>query len=74
MWNTTASPMSTASEIRNMKRQLETARKFPEQFKFLDLASAVIMLDGAPYGEPMTMTDDELLNALTTQPDRRMSL
>jgi hypothetical protein len=64
MWNTTASPMSTISEIRNLKQHLTAAAKHPEQYPSLDLATAVIMLDGEPYGEPLTMTDDEFLKEL----------
>jgi hypothetical protein len=59
-WNTTASPMSTISEIRNLKRHLELAKEFPQNYRFLDLATAVIMLDGQPYQMP----DDELLAEL----------
>ena len=64
MWDTTASPMSTASEIRNLKRHLEAAIKNPEAYRFLDLDTAVIMLDGEPYGGPQVMTDDQLLTNL----------
>ncbi len=64
MWNTTASPMSTMSEVKNMQRHLTAAAKNPEHYRNLDLATAVIMLDGTVYGEALTMTDDELLSAL----------
>ncbi len=64
MWNTTASPMSTMSEIKNMQRHLTAAAKHPEHYRNLDLATAVIMLDGTVYGEALTMTDEELLTAL----------
>lgn len=64
MWNTTASPMSTMSEIKNLQRHLKAAAKYPEHYKTLDLDTAVIMLDGSVYGEALTMTDDELLTAL----------
>lgn len=53
-----ASPMSTMSEIRNLKRHLEQAKASPKHYKFLDVASAVIMLDGAVYGEPATASFD----------------
>lgn len=61
MWDTTASPMSTDSEIRNLKRHLEMAAKHPARYSFLDLATARIMVDGEPLIE---MSDDELLAEL----------
>jgi hypothetical protein len=61
MWDTTASPMSTVSEIRNLKRHLEMAAKHPAQYPMLDLTTAVIMIDGEPLVE---MSDDELLAEL----------
>ncbi len=64
MWNTTASPMSTQSEIRNLKRHLEAAATHPAKYTSLDLATAVIMLDGQVYGEALTMSDEELLAQL----------
>jgi hypothetical protein len=50
-FSTTASPMSTMSEIRNLKRHIEQAKRSPLMYKFLDASTAVIMLDGMPYGE-----------------------
>jgi hypothetical protein len=47
-----ASPMSTYSEIKNLKRHIEQAKSNPEAYKFLDVASAVIMLDGSLYSDP----------------------
>lgn len=64
MWNTTASPMSTQSEIKNLKRHLEAAAKHPGQYKSLDLATAVIMLDGEIYAEVLTMSDEQMLAEL----------
>jgi hypothetical protein len=64
MWNTTASPMSAMSEIKNLQGHLKAAAKHPEHYKNLDLETAVIMLDGTVYGEALTMSDDELLAAL----------
>jgi len=64
MWNTTASPMSTQSEIKNLKRHLEMAAKHPAHYPSLDLATAVLMLDGETYGEALTISDDELLSEL----------
>lgn len=61
MWNTTASPMSTMSEVRNLSRHIEQARKYPEHYKFLDVATAVVMVDGQA---PVEMSDEELLAEL----------
>ena len=66
-WNTTASPYATQSEINNMQKRLEQAKKHPNAFAFLDLQTAVIMVNGEPY-QPNTATeemgDEELLKAL----------
>lgn len=50
-FKTTASPMSTMSEIRNMKRHIAQAKASPEAYSFLDVDTAVIILDGVLYGE-----------------------
>lgn len=48
----TASPMSTMSEIRNLKRHIEQAKARPNLYANLfELDSAVIMLDDVPYSE-----------------------
>lgn len=62
-----ASPMSTMSEIRNLKRHLEQAKKNPESYWFIDVDSAVILLDGVVYCQPTlqdVLDDDELLGLL----------
>lgn len=64
MFNTVASPMSIMSEVKNLTRHIENARKYPAQYKFMDIASAQVMLDGEPYGAQNSMSDDELLAAL----------
>lgn len=64
-FNTTASPMSTMSEIRNLKRHIEQAKARPNLYANLfDVATAVIMLDDVPYSEPEDMSDDDLLKEL----------
>ncbi len=63
-FNTVASPMSTMSEIRNLKRHIEQVKRHPEHYKSFDVDSMVLMIDGVPYGEPQNMTDDELLAKL----------
>lgn len=61
----TASPMSTMSEIRNLKQHLAAARKQPSYYKFLDVESAVIMLDGEVYSEQESiLSDDDIDNML----------
>lgn len=60
-FKTLASPMSTMSEIRNLQRHLEQAKKYPKAYTFLDVATAVIMLDGLPYGVPVSGIDDDAL-------------
>jgi len=59
-----ASPMYTMSEIRNLKRHIANAEQFPDMYKFLDVASAVILLDGVPYGEPCEIDADAMLAEL----------
>jgi hypothetical protein len=60
----TASPMSTMSEIRNLKRHIKQAKASPKAYAFLDVATAVVMLDGAPYDQPSTLDADALLKEL----------
>jgi hypothetical protein len=48
----TASPLATFSEIKNLKRHIEQAKAHPQHYNFLDVATAVIMLDGEVYSEP----------------------
>lgn len=45
------SPLSTMSEIRNLKQHLRQAEKYPQHYKFLDLATAFIVLDGEKYND-----------------------
>jgi len=54
-----ASPMSTLSEIRNLSRHLENAKNHPEQYKFLDVSSAFLMVNGERQ-----MSDDEIFAEL----------
>lgn len=60
----TASPMSTYSEIKNLQQHLRAAKDFPNQYKTLDVATAVILLDGVPYGQPSALDADALLAEL----------
>jgi len=59
-----ASPMSTQSEIKNLQRHLSQAVKHPDVYKFLDVYSAVLMLDDTPYGANTSIDSDELLAEL----------
>ena len=64
-FNTEASPMSTASEIKNLSRHLELIKAKKEAYAFVDADSAVLMLDGAPYKTlDDLMSDDDLLAEL----------
>lgn len=63
-WSRIASPMSTQSEINNLKRHLEAAKHHPKQYSFMDIESAVIILNGAPLASTMSKEDEELLDAL----------
>lgn len=57
----TASPMSTMSEIKNLKRHIEQAKARPNLYANLfDVATAVIMLDDVPYSEPEEIDADTL--------------
>lgn len=64
MFDTMASPMSINSEVKNLIRHIENAHKYPTQYKFMDIATAQVMVDGEPYGAQSDMSDDELLAAL----------
>lgn len=46
MWNTTASPLSTPAEIKNLQTHLKQARQYPHLYKFLDIDTAFIVLNG----------------------------
>lgn len=63
-FHVTASPMSTMSEVNNLKRHIEHAKTNPQYYSFLDVASAVIMLDGTPYGQADSLDADALLKEL----------
>lgn len=63
-FNTTASPGSTMSEIKNLKQHLRQAKKDPSYYSFIDVESAVIILDGVPYSEPTADDVDQLLKEL----------
>lgn len=45
-FKTTASPMSTEPEIRNLKTHLAQAKKYPKMYTFLDIPTAFIVLNG----------------------------
>lgn len=63
-FNTTASPMATASEIKKLKHQINFAKQHPGACNFLDVETAVLMLDGEPYGTLDDILDDDLLKEL----------
>ena len=59
-----ASPMSTESEIKNLKKHLNAAQKNPSAYKFLDVATAKIVLDGSDYGVSVDIDYDAMLAEL----------
>lgn len=65
-FNIQASPMSTASEIKNISRRLEAIKTGSKAYANvgIDKASAVLMLDGIPYMSVNDICDDELFNEL----------
>ena len=56
--------MSTMSEIRNLQRHIKQAKAQPHMYKMLDSNSAIVLLDGLPYGAPVDFDADELLKEL----------
>ena len=64
LFKVTASPMSTMSELKNLKKHLAAAKCTPKAYKFLNIATAKIMLDGAVYGETTDVDADALLAEL----------
>jgi hypothetical protein len=65
-FNTNASPISTMSEIRNLKRHLEAikAGKLAYAKVGIDKDTAVLMLDDTVYQSMDDILDDDLLNDL----------
>ena len=67
-FKTTASPLATMSEIRNLSRHLEATKSKSKGYEFVDAETAVLMLDGAAYKDENAqanlddiLSDDELL-------------
>ena len=60
----TVSPMGTFSEIRNMKKRIEAAKRYRSHYSFLDVDSAHIVLDGERYSEPSAADLDAILDEL----------
>jgi hypothetical protein len=65
-FNTNASPLSTMSEIRNLKRHLDAikAGKLAYVSVGVDKDTAILMLDDTPYQSIDDILDDDLLNDL----------
>lgn len=66
-FNTHASPLATASEIKNISRHLEAIKAgHPSYAKCgIDRETATLMLNGSPYISPDdTLSDDDLLAEL----------
>lgn len=45
-WNTHASSWGRQSEINNLKNHLKQAKEHPEMYRFLDIETARIVVDG----------------------------
>jgi len=45
-FKTTASPLSTQSEIRNLQQHLKQSKAHPKMYKFLDVDTAFIVCNG----------------------------
>jgi len=53
------------SELKNLQRHINNAKSNPEHYRFLDLETAHIILDGERYGTALNdILDDDLLNQL----------
>ena len=67
-FNTLCGEDYAMSEVRNLNKKLDQARKYPEQFKFLDVETAKVVTEGkcGDYFSQIdfNMSDDELLAAL----------
>jgi len=64
-FNTTATGFGIQSELKNLQRHIDNAKKFPQHYTFLDAETAYIMLDGEKYGQTLDdILDDDLLNEL----------
>lgn len=65
-FNTQASPMSTASEIKNLKRHLEAIKAGDKSYAKvgIDKKTATLMLDDTPYQTIDDILDDDLLAEL----------
>lgn len=65
-FNTQTSPMSTASEIKNISRHLDGIKAGSKAYDKvgIDKASAVLMLDDSPYQTIDDICDDDLFNEL----------
>lgn len=63
-FNTQASPMSTASEIKNISRHLDAIKAGKKGYEFIDSKSAQLMLDDSPYMSVNDICDDDLFNEL----------
>lgn len=65
-FNTSASPMSTMSEIRNLTRHLEAVKAGSAAYAKvgIDQATAKLMLDGEAWQSMDQILDDELLEEL----------
>ena len=58
-FNTDASPMATASEIKNLTRHLDKIKASVKGYEFADSQTATMMLDDTPYKAMSEILDDD---------------
>jgi UV DNA damage repair endonuclease len=61
---TVASPLATESEIRNLKKHISAAKSNPKAYKFLDIPTAKIVMDGSDYDTSPDIDIDAMLKEL----------
>lgn len=63
-FNTTASELSTQSEVKNLNRHLDNAIKNPDLYKFLDIETAKVFINGEPVAKKLYDIDLSILDDL----------
>lgn len=64
VFRTVCSTAYIEPEIRNLQRTLKEAKQNPEAYKFLDLETAHLVVNGKVFREYSELTDDEILKEL----------
>lgn len=63
-FNTDASPMATASEIKNLTRHLDKIKASVKGYEFADSDSAILILDGTRYHTADEISAEDILSEL----------